>query len=191
MDDEQLKAVTVGDLPPEYQQIVIAEYDPIWPHWYESAAYRIREALGDKVLQLDHVGSTSVPEIAAKPIIDMAATIRSYDDAAAIAAALRAPGWSWAPEPDDDELRRASFCFPEPGYRTHHLHAIEARSPHWRRWLAFRDALRDDVRLARQYAALKQRLAQQFAHDRDSYRAGKTAFVVHTLGAGEPRGPSR
>ena len=52
MSDEQLEAVTVGDLPPVYQEIVVADYDPIWPHWFESAAFRIREALGDRALEI-------------------------------------------------------------------------------------------------------------------------------------------
>jgi GrpB-like predicted nucleotidyltransferase (UPF0157 family) len=71
MDEEQLKAITVGGPPPQYQEVVVADYDPIWPHWFESAAFRIREALGDKVLQLDHVGSTSVRGLPAKPLIDI------------------------------------------------------------------------------------------------------------------------
>src|SRR5207249_703056 len=59
MDEEQLKAITVGRPPRQYQEVVVADYDPIWPHWFESAAFRIREALGDKVLQLDHAGSVT------------------------------------------------------------------------------------------------------------------------------------
>ena len=71
MSDEQLEAVRVGSPPPQYQEIVVADYDPIWPHWFESAAFRIRQALAEKVLQLDHVGSTSVRGLPAKPLIDV------------------------------------------------------------------------------------------------------------------------
>ena len=167
--------------------IRVVPYDPAWPRLFEREAARLRPVLEPYATgALEHMGSTAVPGLAAKPIIDMFATIGSYDDASAIAAALRPLGWVWAPEPDDDELRRASFCFPDPEYRTHHLHAIEERSPHWGRWLTFRDALRRDAALAREYGALKERLAREFAQDRDGYRTGKTEFVVTVL-----RSPSR
>jgi GrpB-like predicted nucleotidyltransferase (UPF0157 family) len=80
VDDAKLEAVTVGAPPPQYQDIVIADYDPIWPHWYESAAFRIRAALGDKVLQLDHVGSTSVRGLPAKPLIDINLVVADTTD---------------------------------------------------------------------------------------------------------------
>ena len=172
--------------------IRVVPYEPAWPALFEREASRLRHVLVPYLTgEVEHMGSTAVPGLAAKPIIDMLATVRSYDDAGAIAAALRPLGWAWAPEPDDDEIRRASFCFPDPGYRTHHLHAIEHRSPHWPRWLAFRDALRGEPELAGHYGALKAQLAQDFADDRDGYRSGKTAFVVGALTAWEPRGPAR
>jgi GrpB-like predicted nucleotidyltransferase (UPF0157 family) len=71
VDEEQLKAITVGAPPSQYKEVIIADYDPEWPRWFERAAEGIRTALGDKVLQLDHVGSTSVPGLAAKPLIDI------------------------------------------------------------------------------------------------------------------------
>jgi GrpB-like predicted nucleotidyltransferase (UPF0157 family) len=93
MDDEQILAVSVKGDPPQYQPIVIAEYDPIWPHWFESAAYRIRQALGDKVLQLDHVGSTSVRGLPAKPLIDINLVVADTTDEAAYVPSLEAIGY--------------------------------------------------------------------------------------------------
>jgi GrpB-like predicted nucleotidyltransferase (UPF0157 family) len=61
MSDEQIRAVSVGELPPQYREIVLAEYDPEWPKWFERAEGQIRGALGDAALRIDHVGSTSVP----------------------------------------------------------------------------------------------------------------------------------
>ena len=71
MDDEQILAAMVGEPPPTYREVVLVEYDPEWPNWFARAAEQIRGALGEAVLQLDHVGSTSVPGLAAKPLIDI------------------------------------------------------------------------------------------------------------------------
>ena len=71
MSDEQVRAASVGAPPLEYQEIIVVDYDPKWPQWFDEAAERIRNALGDKVLGIHHVGSTSVPGLAAKPLIDI------------------------------------------------------------------------------------------------------------------------
>jgi GrpB-like predicted nucleotidyltransferase (UPF0157 family) len=106
MDDEQIEAVSVGGAPPQYQEIVVADYDPIWPHWFESAALRIREALGDKVLQLDHVGSTSVRGLPAKPLIDINMAVADTTDEDAYVPALEAIGYELrVREPDWHEHR--------------------------------------------------------------------------------------
>ncbi len=92
MDDEQIRAVTVGAPPPEYREIVLGEYDRDWPAWFERAEEQIRGALGDAVLQLDHVGSTSVPGLAAKPLIDVNLVVADTTDEAAYAPQLEAAG---------------------------------------------------------------------------------------------------
>src|SRR4051812_10487488 len=93
MSDDYLREVTVGGMPAEYQEIVVADYDPIWPHWFESAAFRIREALGDKVLQLEHVGSTSVRGLPAKPLIDINLAVADTTNEAAYVPPLEAIGY--------------------------------------------------------------------------------------------------
>jgi GrpB-like predicted nucleotidyltransferase (UPF0157 family) len=95
MDDAQ-KAVSVGGAPQQYQQIGVADYDSIWPHWYEGAAYPIRQALGDKVLQLDHVGSTSVRGLPAKPLIDINLVVADTTDEDAYVPPLEAIGYERA-----------------------------------------------------------------------------------------------
>src|SRR3954471_16050821 len=107
MDDAQIEAVSVGKPPPQYTQIVLADYDPIWPHWFESAAFRIREALGDKALQLDHVGSTSVRGLPAKPLIDINLVVAHTTDEPAYVTPLEAIGYQLRMrEPDGHEPRR-------------------------------------------------------------------------------------
>jgi GrpB-like predicted nucleotidyltransferase (UPF0157 family) len=93
MSDDYLRDVTVGDLPPQYTEIVIADYDPQWPQWFEQAAERVRGALGDKVLLLEHVGSTSVPGLPAKPLIDINLVVADTTDEDAYVPPLEAIGY--------------------------------------------------------------------------------------------------
>jgi GrpB-like predicted nucleotidyltransferase (UPF0157 family) len=87
------ESIFVNGLPPKHQDVVIADYDPIWPHWYESAAFRIKEALGDTALELHHVGSTSVRGLAAKPLIDINLIVPDTTDEDAYIPPLEAIGY--------------------------------------------------------------------------------------------------
>jgi GrpB-like predicted nucleotidyltransferase (UPF0157 family) len=127
------------------------------------------------------VGSTAIPGLAAKPIIDMLALVRDFDKTAGIVADLGDIGWVHAPEPGDRERRKWSFCFPDVAWRTHHLHIWEIRSPDWRRLLLFRDHLRRHPDLAAEYARIKAELAAADDHDRPRYRSGKAPFIEDIL----------
>ena len=132
------------------------------------------------VRPIEHIGSTAVPGLVAKPIIDMVAVVRDIEGVAASRAPLYEIGWVSAPEPLDAVERKLSFCFPSVALRTHHLHVVEGESSAWRGWLAFRDHLRAHPDTARRYGELKTRLATQYGSDpneRDVYRAGKAAWV--------------
>src|SRR3954471_6169175 len=138
MDDAQIEAVSVGKPPPQYQEIVVADYDPIWPHWFESAAFRIREALGDRVLQLDHVGSTSVPGLPAKPLIDMNLVLADTTDEDAYVPPLEAIGYELrVREPDWFEHRMLRGFDPPVN-----LHVFPQGCEEVPRMLRFRDHLR-------------------------------------------------
>ena len=93
VDDEQIRAVSVSGAPPTYQPIVLAEYDPQWPALFEQAADQIRGALGDAALQIDHVGSTSVPGLAAKPLIDINLVVADTTDEESYVPKLEALGY--------------------------------------------------------------------------------------------------
>ncbi|GAA4729418.1 GrpB family protein [Phytohabitans rumicis] len=157
-------------------------YDARWPSSFAQQQTRIESALRDYLVgRAEHVGSTAVPGLAAKPIIDMLALVDDYDQTAGIVAKLGDIGWVHAPEPGDHERRKWSFCFPDMAWRTHHLHIWEARSPDWRRLLLFRDHLRRHPDLAAEYARIKTELAAVDNHDRPRYRSGKTPFVEDVL----------
>jgi GrpB-like predicted nucleotidyltransferase (UPF0157 family) len=111
----------------------------------------------------------------------MVVPVWSYDDGPQIGAALTGVGWVHDPQPDDEEMRRHSFCKPDAAWRTHHLHVVEVRSRRWRDWIAFRDRLREEPKEAEAYGTLKRGLAELHTDDRDAYRAGKGGFVEEIL----------
>jgi GrpB-like predicted nucleotidyltransferase (UPF0157 family) len=126
---------------------------------------------------VEHVGSTAVPGLAAKPILDLQALIVDLHCAPRIAATLVPAGWHYVdPELDDRPWRRL-FVKVIAGRRTAHLHLMTENSARWREQLVFRDALRGDPTLAESYATLKRALAAQHPDDREAYTAGKSEFV--------------
>lgn len=178
--------------------IVISPYDPRWPRAFETERDRLEPVLRPWLVRsLEHIGSTSIPGIPAKGIIDMLAVVGNIDDLQQAESRLAALGWVHAPEPGDDERRVRSFCTPSIANRTHHLHVVEEASPGWRGTLAFRDYLRTHPGLAGAYAALKRELAAQHGGDpnkREAYRGGKAQFIaeVTAVALGQPAtDPSR
>jgi GrpB-like predicted nucleotidyltransferase (UPF0157 family) len=162
--------------------IKIVPYDVDWPVSFARERTRVEKALvGHLVGPVEHVGSTAIPGLAAKPIIDMLARIADHDRSAGIVADLSAIGWVHAPEPGDPEGRKWSFCFPDAAWRTHHLHVWEAGSPAWRRVLLFRDHLRRHPELAAEYGRMKAELASADDRDRPRYRSGKAPFIENIL----------
>jgi GrpB-like predicted nucleotidyltransferase (UPF0157 family) len=162
--------------------IKVVPYDANWPAAFARERARIEAALRDHLVgHVEHVGSTAVPGLAAKPIIDMLACVDDYDRTAGIVTDLAAIGWVHAPEPGDQERRRRSFCFPDVAWRSHHLHVWEFGTPDWRRLLVFRDHLRRHPDLAAEYARIKAELAAADEHDRPRYRSGKAPFIEDVL----------
>lgn len=165
--------------------IVIEPYDPGWAERFAAARDRVEPVLTPWIVRpVEHIGSTAVSGLAAKPIIDMLAVVEDVDCVDAAHDSLGELGWHYAPEPGDVEQRRRSWCAPTVARRTHHLHIVECSSGQWRSWLAFRDALRADPARATQYAELKRRLADRYGSDpneRDAYRRRKAAFIWRTL----------
>lgn len=162
--------------------IVIRTYDAAWATAFREQAQAIEDALpGWLTAPIEHIGSTAVPGLPAKPIIDMLAIIPDYDRFAAAVARLERIGWVHAPEPADRERRRWSLCFPDAAHRTHHLHVVEHDSDGWRDWLLFRDFLRTHPDAAARYAACKQRLAKADSDDRAAYRAGKAPLITELM----------
>jgi GrpB-like predicted nucleotidyltransferase (UPF0157 family) len=160
---------------PGYQEhIEIVAPDPAWVVAFEVEAAAVRELLGDVVVRIDHVGSTAVPGMPAKPIIDIQASVDPLlpDD---LARRLTALGYARVHWPGDDEY--PFYAKPPHGSRTHHLHACSAGGDEEFRHLALRDYLRTHAAEAEAYGAFKLGLAVRSENLRQPYVDGKDAYV--------------
>jgi len=169
--------------------ILVAPYDPRWPEEFERERDRIRGALGAAALRIDHHGSTAVPGLAAKPVIDIQISVARLQPIEAYAAALERIGYVHVPHEDD--ARCPFFHRPAEWPHTHHVHVVEAGSEDERKTLLFRDYLRAHPGAAREYERLKQDLARRHrgadAESREAYARAKSAFVERIVGAAARR----
>jgi GrpB-like predicted nucleotidyltransferase (UPF0157 family) len=164
--------------------ILIADYDPRWATMYAEESARIQNVIGKWLLGIEHVGSTSVPGLAAKPIVDIMPGLRSLGDAPPVISAMEGLGYQYIADYEDELPERRYFVRPPGrGYRhkrLFHIHAVETTNAFWRRHLAFRDYLRAHPETAAEYAALKRRLATEYGADRVGYTEAKTEFITGT-----------
>src|SRR5437016_2496006 len=173
MDDEQILAASVGEPPPEYREIVLAEYDPEWPEWFARAAEQIRGALGAAVLQIDHVGSTSVPGLVAKPLIDINLVVADTTDEAAYVPKLETAGYILrVREPDWFEHRMLRGYDPPVN-----LHVFPQGCEEVPRMLRFRDHLRANETDRELYARAKRELAAKEWKYVQNYADAKSEVV--------------
>lgn len=155
--DAQIRAVTIGDRPEHNATIHLAEHDPAWPTLFEREERRIRAALGDKVLLLEHAGSTSVPGLAAKPVIDMILVVADSADEDTYVPELEAAGYVLRiREPDWHEHR--NFKGPDTNVN---LHTFSEGCTEVATMLAFRDHLRENEADRELYLARKRELADR------------------------------
>lgn len=161
--------------------VALAAWDPAWARAYDRERAAIADVLGDDVVAVEHIGSTAVEGLDAKPVVDLMIGVDGPADIAAAAERLRAAGYAPAP-PDPDEGPGHRFALRRgDGRRLAHAHVVVRGGRWWRDHLAFRDALRADPSLRTRYADLKRTLAGRHAGDREAYTAAKTAFVTAIL----------
>jgi GrpB-like predicted nucleotidyltransferase (UPF0157 family) len=171
----------------------IVDYDPAWPAKYEAEKDALLKTAGAWLVAIEHLGSTSVPGLAAKPVIDMVAAVARLDDAKHVMEPLAALGYDYVPEYEVEMPERRYFRKGRRGSDgdKYHLHVVEPDSEFWRRHLAFRDYLRAHPEAAREYADLKRRLASEHGTDVDAYTEAKTGFIrgIEQKGAAAAPGP--
>jgi len=177
LTEGQIRAATIGELKPLSGPIRIVNYDPQWPELFAREADRVRAALGQDALRIEHVGSTSVPGLVAKPIIDMLLVVADSADEAAYVPALEAAGYVLRiREPDWYEHRTFK------GQDTEiNLHVFTRGCPEIDRMLMFRDRLRHDAADRDSYARTKLDLAQKVWKYGQNYADAKTGIVEEIL----------
>jgi GrpB-like predicted nucleotidyltransferase (UPF0157 family) len=166
--------------------IVIVDYDPRWPAEFERLRDRAAAATGELALAIEHVGSTAVPGLAAKPVIDLVVVVAPGDVGSAVER-LEAVGYTHRGNLGVEG--REAFSVPH-GEARHHLYVCPADSEELRAQLAFRDGLRADPELAAAYEAVKRRLAELYRDDRTAYTEAKTEFVTRASRSSAPASPS-
>lgn len=161
-------------------KISVAESDSSWASEYEKIASEIREAISHIAVQIEHIGSTSVPGLAAKPIVDVGLLLCDCADFQSLEAAFSSLDLIYR----GDKGTEGGHLFIResvPEVRTHHIHVYFQGAPEWNRYLIFRDRLRASTELREEYGALKRKLAEQYEDDRLAYTAGKTELVQRVL----------
>jgi GrpB-like predicted nucleotidyltransferase (UPF0157 family) len=173
------------------QEVEVVDYDAAWPDRFAEQRRAVEAMLAPWLCgPVEHIGSTAVPGLRAKPVIDMLAPVGSLASAHAAVPLLEQAGWLFWP---DDPCRhyRLWFLRPRPEARTHHLQVMEGEQPQTIALLAFRDALRADAGLRSQYAGLKDQLARQHPGNRNAYTNGKADFVEQVLQQAGVQQPAR
>ena len=155
----------------------VSPYSSEWPRLFLEERERLDRCIGEYVLDIQHVGSTSIPGMAAKPILDIAIAVENFEEAARCVQPIEQLGYQYRGE--NGIPRRHYFTKGDP--RTHHLHMVELHSENWAITICFRDQLRQRADLAQEYAALKLCLAEQFPTDRTAYQDGKADFIQRVL----------
>jgi len=163
------------------ERVVIVPPDPRWNAKYEAVAADLRAVLGDRVLGIEHIGSTAVPGLAAKPIIDVLVGMASMQVVLASVSDLELAGWEFPDSINKDLSDRRFGKQVFSGVRANHVHLVVHGGEEWGVLVGFRDALRADPDLARRYEELKRDLAVRYADQREKYTAAKTEFVRGVL----------
>jgi GrpB-like predicted nucleotidyltransferase (UPF0157 family) len=163
-------------------RVRLAAHEPRWAALFETEAAAIRACLGHMLIDVQHVGSTAVPALAAKPILDVAVAVAGEDAVVPAAARLATAGYV-----DRGSAGRngGHLLVKEtaPEVRTMHIHVVPAGDPQWDEYVRFRDVLRADAEVRQEYAQLKTRLAELHALNREAYTAAKAQFIHGVLSA--------
>jgi len=167
-------------------QVELVPYTPQWDRLFREEAARLKSVLGSYVVDIQHIGSTAIPGIMAKPILDIAVALKHISDVEKCIAPLEALGYEYKGE--QAEIKGWHFFTKGKGdVKTHHLHMVEHSSDFWVTRLLFRDYLRERRDLAEAYVRLKQDLAQQFHDARKAYTDGKADFIQLVVDSAQSR----
>jgi GrpB-like predicted nucleotidyltransferase (UPF0157 family) len=174
-------------------EVMIVDYDPAWPARFEEERKVLRQVLTPWLAgPIEHIGSTAVPGLAAKPVIDIMAGVETLEGSRDAISAAAPLGYCYFPY---QASVRHWMCKPSDAFRTHHLHLVPVSSPQWMRPIAFRNYLRAHHDVAAEYERVKRDLALKFRFDREAYTEAKASFIdavtqeaiASGCGVGEPK----
>ena len=165
-----------------HEEVALVPYDPRWPSLFEDERERLVRLFPTQFLDIQHFGSTAIPGMPAKPIIDLLAGVESMPVADSLVEPLLSSNYTTSAEFNATLIDRRWFMRWANGRRTHHLHVVVFGETEWRRRLRFRDVLRSNAELAHRYALLKEELATQHIIDREAYTRAKSEFVLSVVG---------
>ena len=169
-----MAAIVHDDYDMVDERVVIVDYDPEWPFLFAVERDRLREALGEGADRIDHVGSTSVPGLAAKPIVDIQISVASFEPADTYDEPLRRLGYGSRP---DDEPAHRFYKYLEDGTTRFHVHVCETGKDWESDHLLFREFLKANPVIAEKYAEMKREKANRFADDRHAYWDAKAPHI--------------
>jgi GrpB-like predicted nucleotidyltransferase (UPF0157 family) len=174
-------------------ELVLLEYQDSWPQQFLQVSEQLRALFPPPGAVLEHIGSTSVPGLCAKPVLDVAVGVATLQDAKAATPALECAGFTYRPEYETTIPDRRYFVKPEDVNLRVHLHALVLGGLLWQQHLHFRDRLRREVRLREDYSDLKRRLSVVHAGNKAAYTEGKAPFIRQVLStlATQATGPLR
>ena len=159
--------------------VILEQYDSSWPSRFEEEKSYLLSIAGDwNYGSIEHVGSTAVPNMLAKPVIDIMFGVKTLEESKPAIEILVASGYEYWPYKADV---MHWFCKPSDAFRTHHLHLIPFQSPLWKERIRFRNLLRSDSTVASQYESLKRELATKYKEDRELYTEKKASFIRQAL----------
>lgn len=168
------------------REIRIVDYDPVWPARFRAEAELLRSAFEPREVRIEHIGSTSVPGLGAKPVIDILVGADALSDIEEAIPSIEALGYEYVPDFEDELPERRYFRKNTDGVRSHHIHAVALDSSFWKTHIAFRDYLRSHPEVALEYRELKTRLAGKLRFDLDGYTVAKAPFIERVLEAALP-----
>lgn len=159
--------------------VILEEYDSSWPSKFEEEKSYLMSIVGDwNYGSIEHVGSTAIPDMVAKPVIDVMFGVKTLEKSKPAIEILGANGYEYWPY--KTEVMHW-FCKPSDAFRTHHLHLVPFESPLWKERIKFRELLRSDINIASQYESLKRELAATHKEDREAYAEKKWPFIQQVL----------
>ena len=173
--------ITIPAIGQHKRDLSIVPHRKEWKTLFEQEARLLHSATGDSILRIEHTGSTAIPGMAAKPIIDITIAVSSLKQALELVPAIEALGYEYKPK---DTVAERLFFSKEayPDFRTHHLNITELGSGFWRTQITFRDYLQENDEIAREYIELKKHIADQYSQSENPDPEAKIDFVNKVLG---------